>query len=70
MRSNLLKAEMVKQEVSAAQLAGMIGISESAFYRKLNGSSEFTQGEITSIANALRMDPQTIYAIFFEAEVS
>ena len=70
MRSNLLKAEMVKQEVSAAQLAGMIGISESAFYRKLNGSSEFTQGEITSIANALRMTPQTIYAIFFEAEVS
>ena len=70
MKSNLLKAEMVKNGVSGKQLSSTIGISESAFYRKLAGESEFTQGEIAAIANALRMTWDTVYSVFFEAEVS
>lgn len=70
MNSNLLKAEMVKKGINGQTLSEEIGISESAFYRKMNGSSQFTQGEIRSIADALQMTRETIFAIFFDPEVS
>ena len=70
MNSNLLKAEMVKHRINGQQLSAEIGISESAFYRKLGGKSEFTQGEIFAISNVLGMDRETIFSVFFADEVS
>lgn len=70
MNSNLLKAEMVKHGINGQQLSAQIGISESAFYRKMNGSSEFTQGEIRSIADTLHLDNESIITVFFGTEVS
>lgn len=70
MKANLLKAEMVKQGINGKELSATIGISESAFYRKMSGDSQFTQGEISDIARALQMDRETILDIFFAEEVS
>lgn len=70
MKANLLKAEMVKQGINGKELSATIGISESAFYRKMSGDSQFTQGEISDIAHALQMDRETILDIFFAEEVS
>jgi DNA-binding Xre family transcriptional regulator len=52
MNSNKLKARMVERGINGQTLSREIGISESAFYRKMNGTSEFTQGEIKAIAQA------------------
>lgn len=70
MNSNLLKAEMVKNGINGQQLSADIGISESAFYRKMAGSSEFTLSEISAIARVLRIDSEAIISIFFGKEVS
>lgn len=70
MNSNLLKAEMVKNGINGQRLAEQIGISESAFYRKMSGASEFTLGEIADIARTLHMDNESIISIFLAQEVS
>lgn len=70
MNSNKLKARMVEKGINGQTLSAEIGISESAFYRKMNGVSEFTLSEITSIAKVLEMDDMSMLAIFFADEVS
>lgn len=45
-----------------------IGMSRSAFYRKTNGISDFTLGEIDKIVETLRLDGPM--EIFFNKEVS
>lgn len=70
MNSNKLKARMVEMGINGQSLSAEIGISESAFYRKLGGSSEFTQSEISDIARVLCMDNESIIAVFFAEAVS
>ena len=41
-----LEYEMKKRKISQEELCKKIHISRSAFYRKCNGLSEFTQSEI------------------------
>ena len=61
---------MVENGINGQRLSAEIGISESAFYRKIGGSSEFTQSEIYEIAKVLNLDNESIIAIFFTEEVS
>lgn len=68
--TNLLKAEMVKRGINGQNLSSQIGISESAFYRKLNGTSEFTINEMKDIARVLNMDHEAIIEVFFADQVS
>ena len=70
MNTNALKAQMALQGINVRTLCGMTGINESSFYRKIGGKVEFTQGEISEIAKALKMSKETIFAVFFAAEVS
>ena len=63
-----LEYEMKIRGVSIADMCEMLGISRSAFYRKCNGISEFTQGEIQSIVNFL--DLESPMGIFFDEKVS
>lgn len=63
-----LEYEMKIRGVSIADMCEMLGISRSAFYRKCNGISEFTQGEIQSIVNFLDLDSPM--GIFFDEKVS
>lgn len=59
----LLEYEMKKRGVSVDDLCKTIDMSRSAFYRKCNGLSEFTLGEIKSIISVLQIDSPV--AIFF-----
>lgn len=52
----LLEYEMKKRGVTIEEMCKIIGISRSAFYRKCNGTSEFTQSEIQTIVDYLNLE--------------
>ena len=59
----LLEYEMKKKGVTIEEMCKIIGISRSAFYRKCNGTSEFTQSEIQTIVDYLKLESPV--GIFF-----
>ena len=63
-----LEIAMKRKGISSEKLSEIIGISRSAFYRKMKGQSEFTQGEIQRIVDALELDSPM--GIFFTTKVS
>lgn len=63
-----LEYEMKKRGISIADMCAKIGCSRSAFYRKCNGISEFTQSEIQTIVDYLDLDSPV--GIFFTERVS
>lgn len=64
----LLQAEMQRRGFNATQLAKAIGISKSAFSKKINGKSEFTLSEIQGIVEVLGLESPV--PIFFAKRVS
>ena len=64
----LLKYTMEKNDVSVDQLCAYVGISKTAFYRKINGKSEFTRSEIIKICECLNLTSPV--DIFFAQKVS
>jgi hypothetical protein len=65
-----LKAQMILKDKSVDQLCTALGISRSAWFRKVGGDSQFTQGEITALRFELDLDDQKTIDIFFAKEVS
>lgn len=63
-----LEYEMKRKGVTQEILCKAINMSRSAFYRKCNGMSEFTQGEIQAIVDYLELDSPM--GIFFKEKVS
>lgn len=59
---------MNEKGVTAQELCDAIGMSRSAFSRKLNGHSEFTLGEIKKICSYMGLDSPM--GIFFVEKVS
>ena len=51
-----LEYEMKLKGKSISDMLCILNISRSAFYRKCNGISEFTQSEIQKIVNYLELD--------------
>ena len=70
MNVNELKAQMARNEKTAEQLCAALGISTSAWYRKLAGTSQFTQSELTALRRELHLDDQQTLQIFFDDQVS
>jgi ACT domain-containing protein len=64
----LLEYEMKKRGVSIADMCAKLSCSRSAFYRKCNGISEFTQSEIQIIVDYLGLESPM--GIFFSPKVS
>lgn len=64
----LLEYKMRVKGKNISDMCEMLGISRSAFYRKCNGKSEFTVGEIKKIVDFLGLDSPM--EIFFAQEVS
>lgn len=64
----LLEYEMKKNNLTAEDMCKQLKMSRSAFYRKCNGISEFTLGEIKKIVEVLHLESPM--AIFFAGEVS
>lgn len=59
--------EMNKRGVAIQDMCKALNMSRSAFYRKCNGISEFTQGEIQKIVDILGL--QSPMGIFFAEKV-
>ena len=55
MDKNKLIYEMAKQKISILDMCHKLSMSRSAFYRKCNGISEFTQGEIQKMVDILNL---------------
>lgn len=68
MNTALLEYEMKVRGIKKDELCEKLGISKSAFYRKLNGTSEFTRSEIQNIVDSLGLESPV--PIFFDDEVS
>ena len=65
-----LKAKMADRGMTVKALCECIGISRPAWYRKINGLSDFTRREIKMTAEALRLTMEELVDIFFANEVS
>lgn len=63
-----LEYEMALHKVSKTDMCASLGISRSAFYRKCNGESEFTQSEIQKMIDILNLESPM--EIFFTDKVS
>ena len=70
MNSRELKAQMIRKDKTVDQLCAALGISRSAWFRKVSGESQFTQGEIMGLRFELELDDQQTGIIFFDDEVS
>lgn len=62
------KAQMVLKDYNARDVSSLLGISASAFYRKLNGKSDFTRGEMEQLIKILEIENPIEF--FFNAKVS
>ena len=70
MNTKELKAQMVRKEKTVDQLCASLGISRSAWFRKIGGESQFTQGEITELRKELELSDEQTGDIFFNERVS
>ena len=62
MNGTLLKAEMVKANVSREKLCQELGLSYSTLTQKINGKRQFTVGEAVKICTCLNIeDPVPIF---------
>lgn len=52
----ILKAEMVRADITIKQLAMKIGITERSLRNKINGVTEFTLSESIKIKNILSIE--------------
>ena len=59
----LLEYEMNKRNITIKLMCERLGMSRSAFYRKCNGITEFTQSEIQGIVDYLGLESPS--GIFF-----
>ena len=63
-----LEYEIKSRGITVEKFCDDIGMSRSAYYRKCNGVSEFTQGEIQTIVKYLGL--KSPMGIFFADEAS
>lgn len=70
MNSKELKVQMIRKEKTVDQLCTALGISRTAWFRKVSGRSQFTQGEILGLRYELDLDDAQTGIIFFNDEVS
>ncbi|MBR2311298.1 MAG: helix-turn-helix transcriptional regulator [Oscillospiraceae bacterium] len=68
MDKDKLQDAMKQQGVSIQDMCSKLNMSRSAFYRKSNGISEFTQSEMQRIVDILKLESPM--GIFFAEKVS
>ena len=70
MNTRKLKAKMVMTGTDRESLCKAAGMCKSAYHRKMNGTSEFKQGEIAAISNLMALTDAEVMEIFFDKKVS
>ena len=66
MRQEKLKSKMVEKNLRDQDMAKILGIDVSTFYRKKTGITEFNREEIKAMKNCLNLTADEVDAIFFE----
>lgn len=67
---NLLRYIMSEKNTSVDDICKSLGVSESTYYRKINGYSDFYRHEIITISNVLGLSDEQIYNIFFNKKLT
>ena len=70
MNTKELKVQMLRKDKTAEPLCAALGISRSAWWRKIKGLTQFTQGEIVDLRRELELDDHQTALIFFNDKVS
>ncbi len=65
MKTAVLKGRMVENNLRDQDMANILGIDVSTFYRKKTGVSDFTREEIKRIKEVLHLSAEEVDAIFF-----
>lgn len=65
LQKKLLMLEIKNHGFTLEDFSKKIGIDYTTFYRKINGVSDFTRGEIQSICKILDLSNDKLYKIFF-----
>ena len=58
------RAAVARSGITNRDLAGSLGLSEQAFYNKVNGQTEFKNSEIKKLSSILRLSMDAVNAIF------
>ena len=62
---SLLRGKVREKQMTLAQFAGLLGISNTSLYARLNGNVPFNQDEIWRAVECLSMKREDIPALFF-----
>lgn len=64
------RAAIARAGVSKREIAAQLGVSEQAFYNKLNGRAEFKNSEIVKLSEMLGLSMADVNLIFFSGSVN
>ena len=65
-----LRASIARAGITNRKAAETLGLSEQAFYNKIQGETEFKGSEIKRLANLLGLSLDDVNAIFFDYGVN
>ena len=65
-----LRAAIARVGITNRRLAEYLGLSEQAFYNKIQGETEFKGSEIKGLAKILHLSMQDVNAIFFDKDLN
>lgn len=63
-----LRAEIARKDITYRAIASALGISEQAFYNKLDGKTEFKESEIRKLVDLLGLSADDLNRIFLARE--
>ena len=70
MKTYFIRARMIEKGLTYEAMAARLGISVSAFQKKMSGKTELTLSEIQGVIEALEWDRETAFDVFFGQKVS
>lgn len=65
-----LRASIARAGITNRKLAEHLGLSEQAFYNKIQGDTEFKGSEIKGLAKVLNLSMKDVNTIFFDRDMN
>lgn len=65
MRANLLRSEIIANNMTVTSLAETVDMKPKTLYNKINGTSQFTVDEVVKICDALRINDAAKKCLIF-----
>lgn len=69
MKSNLLKAERVRYNLTQKEISKILNIDVTSYSKRETGVMDFKSSEINLLKHLLKLTPEKIDEIFFESEL-